>query len=165
MTAQHRLVSIVLDEKTIERSTASIDHERAIAIYDLLEKNVFIPLTGDGQPVGGDYAGPYALTLSLEENRLIFDIRREDAAQVATHILSLSPFRKIIRDYFMICDSYYAAVRTATPSQIEAIDMGRRGLHNDGSTLLKERLAGKVDIDFDTARALFTLISVLHWKG
>ncbi len=165
MPDQHRLVSIVLDEATIGHVSASVDHERAVAIYDLLEKNRFTPLTGEGSPASGAYGGPYALTLSLAEGRLVFDIKREDGAQVATHILSLSPFKKIIRDYFLICDSYYAAVRTASPSQIEAIDMGRRGLHNDGSTLLQERLAGKIDLDFETARGLFTLISVLHWKG
>jgi uncharacterized protein (UPF0262 family) len=101
----------------------------------------------------------------MVDNRLVFDIRTPDGAPVVAHLLSLTPLRKIVRDYFMICDSYYAAIRTATPDRIEAIDMGRRGLHDEGSKLLQERLAGKVDMDFATARRLFTLICVLHWKG
>ena len=105
------------------------------------------------------------LRLGITENRLVFDIRREDDSPLMAHLLSLTPFRRIVKDYFMICDSYYKAIRTATPSQIEAIDMGRRGLHNEGSELLMERLKEKINLDFDTARRLFTLICVLHWKG
>jgi uncharacterized protein (UPF0262 family) len=152
-----RLVAITLDDASIGRSSPDIEHERAVAIYDLLEDNNFAPV--------GDEDGPFALHLAISENRLVFDIRRPDQTPVVAHLLSLTPMRRIVKDYFMICDSYYKAIRTATPSQIEAIDMGRRGLHNDGSTLLQERLKDKIDLDFDTARRLFTLICVLHWKG
>ena len=152
-----RLVKITLDEGSIGRSSPDIEHERAVAIYDLLDDNSFAPVDHDG--------GPYALHLSISENRLVFDIRQEDGAPVMAHLFSLTPFRRIVKDYFMICDSYYKAIRTSTPSQIEAIDMGRRGLHNEGSELLMERLKEKISVDFDTARRLFTLICVLHWKG
>jgi uncharacterized protein (UPF0262 family) len=152
-----RLVAITLDDASIGRSSPDIEHERAVAIYDLLEDNNFAPVGNEG--------GPFALHLSISENRLVFDIRRPDQTPVVAHLLSLTPMRRIVKDYFMICDSYYKAIRTATPSQIEAIDMGRRGLHNDGSTLLQERLKDKIELDFDTARRLFTLICVLHWKG
>ena len=152
-----RLVKITLDEGSIGRSSQDIEHERAVAIYDLIEDNSFAPADHDG--------GPYALHLSITENRLVFDIRQQDGAPLMAHLLSLTPFRKIVKDYFMICDSYYKAIRTASPTQIEAIDMGRRGLHNEGSELLKERLKEKIDVDFDTARRLFTLICVLYWKG
>ena len=152
-----RLVKITLDEGSIGRSGPDIEHERAVAIYDLLEDNAFAPVDHDG--------GPYALHLSITENRLVFDIRQEDGSPVMAHLLSLTPLRRIVKDYFMICDSYYKAIRTSTPSQIEAIDMGRRGLHNEGSELLMERLKEKISVDFDTARRLFTLICVLHWKG
>ena len=152
-----RLVKITLDEGSIGRSSQDIEHERAVAIYDLIEDNSFAPVDHD--------AGPYALHLSITENRLVFDIRQQDGTPLMAHLLSLTPFRKIVKDYFMICDSYYKAIRTATPTQIEAIDMGRRGLHNEGSELLQERLKEKIDVDFDTARRLFTLICVLHWKG
>ena len=101
----------------------------------------------------------------MAENRLVWDIRLTDGTPVMAHLLSLTPFRRIVKDYFLICDSYYEAIRTSSPSQIEAIDMGRRGLHNEGSQLLMERLTGKVEVDFDTARRLFTLLCVLHWKG
>ena len=152
-----RLVKITLDEGSIGRSSQDIEHERAVAIYDLIEDNSFAPVDHDG--------GPYALHLSITENRLVFDIRQQDGTPLMAHLLSLTPFRKIVKDYFMICDSYYKAIRTASPTQIEAIDMGRRGLHNEGSELLKERLKEKIEVDFDTARRLFTLICVLHWKG
>jgi len=127
-----RLVKITLDEGSIGRSSADIEHERAVAIYDLIEDNSFAPSDHDG--------GPYALQLSIAENRLAFDVRLEDGTPVVAHLLSLTPFRRIVKDYFMICDSYYNAIRTASPTQIEAIDMGRRGLHNEGSELLVERL-------------------------
>ena len=152
-----RLCKITLDEGSIGRSSPDIEHERAVAIYDLLEDNSFAPLDHEG--------GPYALHLSIQESRLVFDVRREDGTPLTAHLLSLTPFRRIVKDYFLICDSYYKAIRTSTPSQIEAIDMGRRGLHNEGSELLMERLKEKIEIDFDTARRLFTLICVLHWKG
>ena len=152
-----KLVAVTLDEESIGRSGPDIEHERAVAIYDLIEENSF-------QPVDHP-AGPYALHLSMAESRLVFDIRRPDGATVVVHLFSLTPLRKIVKDYFMICDSYYAAIRTATPDRIEAIDMGRRGLHDEGSRTLMERLDGKVTVDFQTARRLFTLICVLHWKG
>ena len=152
-----RLVAVTLDEDSIGRSSSDIEHERATAIYDLIEENSFAP-------VGHDQ-GPYALHIGIKERRLVLDIRREDGKPVIAHLLSLSPFKRIVKDYFLICDSYYKAIRTSTPSQIEAIDMGRRGLHNEGSELLMERLKEKIEIDFDTARRLFTLICVLHWKG
>ena len=152
-----RLVAVTLDETSIGRSSADIEHERAVAIYDLIEQNVFAPVGHDG--------GPYALQLGITENRLVFDVRLGDGTPVIAHMLSLTPFRPIIKDYFLICDSYYKAIRTSTPSQIEAIDMGRRGLHDEGSRLIVERLSGKIEIDFDTARRLFTLVCVLHWRG
>jgi uncharacterized protein (UPF0262 family) len=152
-----RLVKVSLDENSMGTPSRDIEHERAIAIYDLIEDNSFAPLGHDG--------GPYCLTLQVTGNRLIFDIRTEDGQAVVAHHLSLTAFRRIVKDYFIVCDSYYQAIRTSTASQIEAIDMGRRGLHNEGSELLMQRLKDKVAIDFDTARRLFTLVSVLHWKG
>jgi uncharacterized protein (UPF0262 family) len=152
-----RLVAVTLDENSIGRSGPDVEHERAVAIYDLLEDNTFGPVDGG--------AGPFKLHLSIDGTRLVFDIRRADDKPVMAHLLSLSPLRRIVKDYFMICDSYYAAIRTATPDRIEALDMGRRGLHDEGSRLLMERLQRKVKVDFDTARRLFTLICVLHWKG
>ena len=154
---KQRLVSVTLDEASIGRSNPDVEHERAVAIYDLLEQNSFAPV---GHP-----GGPYALHLSINGNRLVFDIRLPDGTPVIAHLFSLSPLRRIVKDYYMICDSYYQAIRTATPDKIEAIDMGRRGIHNDGSHILMERLNDKVAVDIDTARRLFTLICVLHWKG
>jgi uncharacterized protein (UPF0262 family) len=153
----NRLVAVTLDENSIGRSSPDIEHERAVAIYDLIEQNSFAPVDHDG--------GPYSLNLSLAENRLVFDIRLSGGEPVMAHMLSLSPFKRIIKDYFLICDSYYEAIRTATPDRIEAIDMGRRGLHDEGSRILQERIKRKMTVDFDTARRLFTLICVLHWKG
>lgn len=155
--ASSKLVAVTLDEESIGRSGPDIEHERAVAIYDLIEENSF-------QPVDHPVA-QYALHLSMAENRLVFDIRTPDGKPVVAHLFSLTPLRKIVKDYFLICDSYYAAIRTATPDKIEAIDMGRRGLHDEGSRTLQERLNGKVTVDFATARRLFTLICVLHWKG
>jgi uncharacterized protein (UPF0262 family) len=154
----NRIVAVTLDEESIGRSGPDIEHERAIAIYDLVEQNLFAPEGGVG-------SGPFTLHIGITGNRLMFDIRREDGTPVVTHLLSLTPFRGIVKDYFMICDSYYQAIRTATPDKIEAIDMGRRGIHDEGSRTLQERLKGKVRLDFETARRLFTLITVLHWKG
>jgi len=153
-----RLVAVTLDEASIGRSSADVEHERAVAIYDLIEENSFAP-------VGHDDDGPYALHLSLADNRLVFDIRLANGDPVVAHHLSISRFRKIVKDYFLICDSYYAAIRTATPDRIEAIDMGRRGLHDEGSRILLDSVKRKINVDFDTARRLFTLICVLHWKG
>ena len=152
-----QLSDVSLDS-SIGRSTPDVEHERAVAIYDLIEENSF-------HPVGDAGEGPYKLKLSLVETRLVLTITRADDAPVITHILSLTPFRRIVKDYFLICESYYEAIRTSAPSQIEAIDMGRRGLHNEGSQTLMDRLSGKIEVDFDTARRLFTLICVLHWRG
>jgi uncharacterized protein (UPF0262 family) len=152
-----RLVAVTLDEASIGRGSSDQEHERAIAIYDIVEANSFqIPETD---------CGPYALHLSLLEKKLCFDIRSADGQPLMTHVLSLTPFRRVIRDYHMICSTYYQAIRSASPARIEAIDMGRRGLHNEAAELLMQRLKGKVVIDFDTARRLFTLIFALHWKG
>lgn len=151
-----RLTDVVLDE-SIGRSTPDVEHERAVAIFDLLEDNSFEPV--------GHAGGPYHLKLSLIDQKLVFRILTEAGVDVATHILSLTPFRRIVKDYFMICESYYEAIRSSTPSQIEAIDMGRRGIHNEGSQTLVDRLEGKIKLDFDTARRLFTLVCVLYWKG
>ncbi len=154
---QKRLMAVTLDEKSIGRGSADQEHERAIAIYDLLEENSFAVVGHDG--------GPYQLAIALHDAKLAFDIRDAEGQGVATHILSLTPFKRILKDYFMICESYYAAIRNATPSRIEAIDMGRRGLHNEGAQLLLERLRGKIETDQDTARRIFTLVTALHWKG
>ncbi|MBO0904079.1 UPF0262 family protein [Jiella sonneratiae] len=156
-TTSGRLIDVELDE-TIGRATPDVEHERNVAIFDLVEENVF-------NPVGAPEGAKFKLKLSLLDKRLVFDIRDETGQTLVTHILSLTPFRKVIRDYFMICDSYYEAIRSATPQQIEAIDMGRRGIHNDGSQTLMERLKGKIDVDLDTARRLFTLICVLNWRS
>ena len=154
---KNRLVAVTLDEDSIGRSSSDIEHERATAIYDLIEENSFAPVDHD--------EGPYALRIGIKENRLVLDIRRQNNKPVIAHLLSLTPFKGIVKDYFMICDSYYAAIRTATPDKIEAIDMGRRGLHDEGSRILQDAIKRKVKVDFDTARRLFTLICVLHWKG
>jgi uncharacterized protein (UPF0262 family) len=151
----HRLEKVDLDEDSLAAVSRDQEQERQIAIFDLLEENFF-------RPDGAD-AGPYALKMGLIENRLLFDIRGPQYER--RHILSLSPFRGLIKDYFMICESYYEAIRNSTPAQIEALDMGRRGLHNEASEILKTRLAGKIDTDLDTARRLFTLICALHWRG
>ena len=153
----NRLVAVTLDENSIGRSNPDVEHERAVAIYDLLEENTFAPQ--------GDADGPFALHLSVTGTRLVFDVRRADGSPIMAHHLSLAPLRRIVKDYFTVCDSYYAAIRTATPDRIEALDMGRRALHDEGSNVLMERLKRKVEVDFDTARRLFTLICVLHWKG
>jgi uncharacterized protein (UPF0262 family) len=154
---RRRLVSVTLDEASIGRGNPDQEHERAVAIWDILEDNSFA--------VPGDDGGPYALIIALVDKKLMLDIRREDGEQVGVHVLSLTPFRRVIKDYKLVCDSYYAAIRSASPAQIEAIDMGRRGLHDEASQLLCDRLKGKIDINFDTARRLFTLIFALHWKG
>lgn len=152
---ENRLISIDIDDETLGASGADAEHERRVAIFDLIEENSF------GLP---DHdKGPYALSLSQVERKLVFAIRDEAGEDVHTFILSMGPFRGVIRDYFMICDSYYDAIRNQTPHQIEAIDMARRGIHNEGSRVLQERLEGKVEIDADTARRLFTLICVLHF--
>jgi uncharacterized protein (UPF0262 family) len=153
--SNQRLQSVSLDESSLASASRDQDHERQIAIFDLLEDNYFEP---EGAP-----GGPYELKIALIENRLALDITGPGYAH--RHLLSLSPFRSVIKDYFMVCASYYDAIRNATPAQIEALDMGRRGLHNEGSALLRERLDGKIKTDIDTARRLFTLICALHWRG
>jgi uncharacterized protein (UPF0262 family) len=158
--ANQSLKSILIDEDSLAAASRDQEQERQVAIFDLLDGNYFEPAEAGG--------GPYDLKLSLVENRLALDIAGpgpENEKWERRHLLSLSPFRGVIKDYFMICDSYYAAIRNSTPQQIEALDMGRRGLHNEGSTLLRERLEGKVKTDLDTARRLFTLICALHWRG
>jgi uncharacterized protein (UPF0262 family) len=152
-----RISKVSLDERTVVRRSAEVEHERAVAIFDLIEENSFSPTGRDG--------GPFSLHLSIEENRLVLDIRTEDESPVGRIMLALGPFRRVVKDYFTVCESYYEAIRTATPSQIEAIDMGRRGLHDEGAELLRERLSGKVEMDVNTARRLFTLICVLHIRG
>ncbi len=151
----HRLQSVELDEDSLASASRDQEQERQIAIYDLLEDNQFEP--------EGASAGPYDLKIALIDNRLALDIAGPDYQR--RHLLSLSPFRAVVKDYRMVCDSYYDAIRTATPQRIETLDMGRRGLHDEGSVLLRTRLAGKVEVDSDTARRLFTLICALHWRG
>jgi len=151
-----RVSDIVLDEISFGSPSADIEQERKVAIFDLIEESYFRPR--------GSIGGPYGLTLSIREKKLVFTIATEAQPDHGMVILSLTPFRRIIKDYFLVCDSYFQAIRTLPPSQIEAIDMGRRGLHNEGSDKLRERLEDKIDLDHNTARRLFTLICVLHTK-
>lgn len=157
MAASDRIARITLDERTVVRRKPEIEHERAVAIADLLQDNSFAPASGA--------KGPFHVHLGIEEGRLVLDIRDKAGKSLERALLSLLPLRSIVKDYFLVCESYYNAVKTASPQRIEAIDMGRRALHNEGSELLMERLKHKIVIDFDTARRLFTLITVLHWKG
>ena len=156
-----RLIHIDLDQQTIIWRSAEIEQERRIAIFDLLEGNLFKPLRvhADG------YAGPYRLNLRVEEGRLVFDIFREDESHLEAVVLGMARFQRSIREYWAICDSYFQAVRQATAQHIETVDMARRGLHNEASEMLKDRLERKIDVDFDTARRLFTLICVLHIRS
>jgi uncharacterized protein (UPF0262 family) len=149
-------VAVTLDEGSIGRASPQIEHERAVAIYDLLEENHFAL---------GRHPGPYRLTLSLADRRLIFDIQTEGGANLFAHALSLTPFRRVVKDYFLMCDSYFEAIRSGSPKRIEALDMGRRSVHNEGSEILRVRLKGKIELDGETARRLFTLICVLYWRG
>ena len=157
MSEKQRIVNIFLDEKSLVRRAAHVEHERKVAVYDLLEDNHFAPV--------GDDRGPYTLHLGIENNRLVFDIRTEGGDKLDRFTLPLNSFRKIVKDYFIVCESYFEAIKTAPPSRIEALDMGRRGLHNEGSDILRDRREGKVDIDKRTARRLFTLICVLHIRA
>ena len=154
---QARLVEVTLDEASIGRNNAEVEHEREVAIFDLLERNAFALEGHDG--------GPYTLHLSLADNRLVFTVGDIDRAPIQHVMLSLSPFRRLVKDYFLICESYYQAIKTQPASKIEAIDLGRRGIHDEGSQLLMERLKGKIAVDVPTARRLFTLLCALHWKG
>ena len=157
MTDPHRIARITLDERTVIRRSADIEHERRVAIYDLLEANSF-------QPVG-EFQGPYHVLLGMEENRLALDINDLSDTLLTRILLPLTPFRRIIRDYFTICESYFQAIKSASPSKIEAIDMGRRGLHNEGSDLLRARLDGRVVLDNETARRLFTLVCIIQIRS
>lgn len=156
MSDKQRIARIELDERGLIRRSPQIEHERKVAIYDLIEENSFA--------VAG-CEGPYQVRLGVEENRLAFDVRDTQGAELTRFALPLAPFKMIVKDYFTLCESYFAAIKTATPSKIEAIDMGRRGLHDEAAGILVERLARKVEIDHDTARRFFTLIYALHWKG
>jgi len=161
MTTDYRLVDIKLDERTILWRNADIEQERRVAIFDLLEGNQFQPLAVAEH---GNH-GPYKLMLGVEEGRLTVAISAVDDTPLESFVLPLAPFRRTVRDYFAICDSYYQAIRQSSPQQIETIDMARRAIHNDAAEALKDRLEAKVLVDFDTARRLFTLICVLHIRG
>ena len=152
-----RLTAITLDEQSVVQRSRAIEQEREVAIYDLLEANLFKP---DGSP-----GGPYHLTLGVEETRLALDIALEDGTPHGKVLLSLAPLRKTVKDYFLVCENYYKAIRTAPPYQIEALDMARRTLHDEGARELQARLEGKIETDFDTARRLFTLVCVLQMRG
>jgi uncharacterized protein (UPF0262 family) len=155
--SRHRLIAITLDQSSIGRGNLDIEREREVAIYDILDANAF-------ELIGRD-DGPYKLVLGIQEDRLVLSIGTEAADGIVSHVLSLTPLRRVMKDYFLVCETYYQAIRSQPPSKIQAIDMGRRALHNEGSQLLIERLDGKVRLDTDTSRRLFTLICALHWKG
>src|SRR4026207_873638 len=154
---QTRLIEVTLDTDSLGRNSADVEHEREVAIFDLLERTSFALENHAG--------GPYTLHLSLADNRLVFTVGDDKRAPIVHVMLSLSPFRRLVKDYFLICESYYQAIKTQPASKIEAIDMGRRGIHDEGSQLLMERLKGKIAVDVPTARRLFTLLCALHWKG
>ena len=156
----NRICAINIDEKGLARPTAEIEQERKVAIFDLLEDNSFALPVREDRPV---LPGPYNLGLAIRDGRLVFDLTTETAQKVGEFHLSLGPFRQVVKDYFQICESYFEAVKRLPPSQIEAIDMARRGIHNEGARVLQERLDGKATVDIGTARRLFTLICVLHW--
>jgi uncharacterized protein (UPF0262 family) len=155
--SKSKLVAINLDAASIGRGNANIEHEREVAIFDILESNKF--------ELEGRDDGPYVLNLAIVEDRLVFGVAREGSDETFTVVLSLTPLRRVMKDYFIVCESYYKAIRSAPPSRIQSVDMGRRALHNEGSQILLERLKGKITVDGDTARRLFTLICALHWKG
>jgi len=155
--SNRRLIDVALDPGSIGRTKPEVEHERDVAIFDLIESNEFALEAGP--------EGPYRLQIGIVEERLVLDVRDGSALPLSSFQLTLGPFRRLIKDYFLICESYHEAIRVAPPSRIEAIDMGRRSMHDEGSQLLLERLKGKVVLDFQTARRLFTLICALHWKG
>ncbi|MFG5383155.1 UPF0262 family protein [Yoonia sp. R2-816] len=157
-----KIIHIEIDDRNLPPPTPEIDQERKVAMFDLLEDNSFAIPARDGRPAP---EGPYRLALSIREKRLVFDLKQEDEKPAVEFHLSLGPFRQVVKDYFQICESYFDAVKTLPPSQIETIDMARRGIHNEGARVLQERLEGKADVDIDTARRLFTLICVLHFGG
>jgi len=156
-SADQKIAEIFLDEKSVISRSPQVEHERKVAIYDLLEENYFSPVDA--------VDGPFKLYLGIVENRLVFDVRDTDDHPQVSFTLPISPFRSIVKDYYMVCDSYFKAIKASTPSQIEAIDMGRRGLHDEGAGILADRLADKAVIDGDTARRLFTLLCVLHIRA
>jgi uncharacterized protein (UPF0262 family) len=156
-TSKDRLVAITFDEASIRRGNSNIEHEREVAVFDILEGNRFALHSREG--------GPYKLKLSVVEDRLVFAVARDASDDAFTFVLSLTPLRRIMKEYFVVCESYYQAIRTAPPSRIQSIDMGRRALHEEGSNVLVERLKGRITVDCDTARRLFSLICALHWKG
>jgi len=158
----NRISHIDLDDSGLPPPTPEIEQERKVALFDLLEDNSFIPSAREDRVVPD---GPYRLGLSIRERRLVFTIASEDKSEVGEFHLSLGPFRQVVKDYFQICESYFEAVKNLPPSQIETIDMARRGIHNEGARVLQERLEGKAEVDIDTARRLFTLICVLHFGG
>ena len=162
MNQTNRLSAIEIDDRNLAPPTPEIEQERKVAIFDLLEDNSFALPARDGRAAP---AGPYRLNLSIRDGRLVFDILTEAGDKAAEFHLSLGPFRQVVKDYFQICESYFDAVKKLPPSQIEAIDMARRGIHNEGARVLQERLEGKAAIDIDTARRLFTLVCVLHFGG
>jgi len=157
-----RIAQITLDDANLPPPTPEIEQERKVAMFDLLEDNRFVLPVRDGRGVP---EGPYNVGLSIRDKRLVFDIQTQAAEKAAEFHLSLGPFRQVVKDYFQICESYFEAVKKLPPSQIETIDMARRGIHNEGSRVLQERLEGKAEVDTDTARRLFTLICVLHFGG
>ena len=157
----YRIIDVQLDDRTILWRSADIEQERRVAIFDLLEGNSFRLVTTRGAP----YEGPYRIRLRVEDGRLAIDIAASADAHIETIVLALSPFRRVIREYFAVCESYYQAIRQSTASQIETVDMARRGIHNAAADTLIERMSGKIEVDFDTARRLFTLICVLHIRG
>lgn len=155
--SRDRLVEITLDQRSLGPANANIEHEREVAIFDILDGNAFA--------VDGMDVGPYRLNLAIADDRLQLTVRDEDPEPVASHQVPLTPLKRVMKDYFLVCDDYYAAVRTAPPARIQAIDLNRRTLHDEGSKILAEKLSGKVTVDADTARRLFTLLCALHWKG
>ncbi|SLN42005.1 UPF0262 family protein [Pseudooctadecabacter jejudonensis] len=157
-----KIIQIELDDSALPPPTPEIEQERKVAMFDLLEENSFVLPAREGRDVP---VGPYRLGLSIRQKRLVFEIGSEQADAAGEFHLSLGPFRQVVKDYFQICESYFDAVKTAAPSQIETIDMARRGIHNEGARILQERLIGKAEVDTDTARRLFTLICVLHFGG
>lgn len=155
--SRDRLIEITLDAKSLGRANSNIEHEREVAIFDILDGNSF--------RVDGLDTGPYKLHLSLTDERLVLAISSSEGGEPIELGMALAPLKRIVKDYFMICESYYEAVRTAPPARIQAIDVSRRALHDEGSALLKEKLLPKIIVDEDTARRLFTLVCSLHWKG
>jgi uncharacterized protein (UPF0262 family) len=156
--SDHRIVGITLDDKTVVRRSPEVEHELNVAIYDIIERNQFKP--------AGSFRGPYRIHLSIEDrSRLVFAVADDDGGTQGRVVLALLPFRRIVRDYFKICESYYDAIKRLSPSQIETIDMARRSIHDEGSSILVERLHGKIEVDEETARRLFTLICVLHIRA